>query len=263
MDSIFADLKKARESKHLTLSDISDSTLINLDFLQAIEQGNTAILPQTYVRAFIREYASVVGLDPNEMMQRYDEATKEKTPPAQTKVEPKEAKPTTPAISAGDRKSDLSLSKFSKPAIVTLIILILGIILWNLLREEEPPLAEEPSVQNIVKDELKQPTLPKKESTAQPQPKVLSTPTDGLTLSAKTTDSVWIQLAIDNMEPQEYLFGPKQRSSWTAEEKFMLTIGNAGAIEFTLNGTSIGALGKTGAVLRNVELTHESLRKDR
>ncbi len=85
---------------------------------------------------------------------------------------------------------------------------------------------------------------------------------DGLKLSAKTTDSVWIELVIDNMEPREYLFGPNERSSWNAHEKFLLTIGNAGAIEFTLNGTSIGPLGKTGAVLRNVEFTHESLRKD-
>ena len=253
MDSIFAELKKARESKHLTLSDISDSTLINLDFLQAIEQGNTAILPQTYVRAFIREYASVVGLDPNEMMQRYDEATK---------VEPKEAKPTTAAKFDGDRKSDLSLSKFSKPAIVTLIILLFGIGLWNLMRKEEPPLAEEPPFQNIVKQKVQKPTSLEREPAVEPQPRNISTTIDSLTLSANTTDSVWIQLAIDNMELREYLFGPRQRSSWKAREKFMLTIGNAGAIEFTLNGTSIGPLGKTGAVLRNVEFTHESLRKD-
>ncbi|MCZ6775548.1 MAG: DUF4115 domain-containing protein [Ignavibacteria bacterium] len=262
MDSIFAELKKARESKHLTLSDISDSTLINLDFLQAIEQGNTAILPQTYVRAFIREYASVVGLDPNEMMQRYDEATKEGTGSSQTKVEPKEAKPTTATMSDGDRKSDLSLSKFSKPAIVSLIILIFGIVLWNLLRKEEPPLTEEPPFQNVVKQKVQEPTSLEREVIVEPQQRTISTTIDSLTLTANTTDSVWIQLAIDNMELQEYLFGPNERSSWNARKKFLLTIGNAGAIKFTLNGTSIGPLGKTGAVLRNVEFTRESLRKD-
>src|SRR5699024_4710153 len=40
----------------------------------AIEQGNFKILPGTfYARAFIKEYAAAVGLDPNELLEEYKE----------------------------------------------------------------------------------------------------------------------------------------------------------------------------------------------
>ena len=72
MDSVFTMLKQAREAKNLSLADIADTTFISVRFLEAIEAGKTDILPQAYVRAFIREYAAVVGLDPAEVMRRYD-----------------------------------------------------------------------------------------------------------------------------------------------------------------------------------------------
>lgn len=53
MDSVLQELKLTREAKHLSLTDVSDATLINANFLDAIEQGNTTVLPQTYIRAFI------------------------------------------------------------------------------------------------------------------------------------------------------------------------------------------------------------------
>src|SRR5512140_2914453 len=72
MESIFAMLKQAREAKNLSLADVSDTTFISIRFLEAIEAGKTDILPQAYVRAFIREYATVVGLNAADVMRRYD-----------------------------------------------------------------------------------------------------------------------------------------------------------------------------------------------
>ncbi len=72
MDSAFTMLKKAREAKNLSLADVADSTFISIRYLEAIEAGKTDILPQAYVRAFIREYAAVVGLDTAEVMRRLD-----------------------------------------------------------------------------------------------------------------------------------------------------------------------------------------------
>src|SRR5512142_1334804 len=102
MDSVFTLLKQAREAKNLSLADVADSTFISIRYLEAIEAGRTDILPQAYVRAFIREYAAVVGLDPAEIMRRYDNPTPATAPassaspaPTQT-VSPAETPP--PAI---------------------------------------------------------------------------------------------------------------------------------------------------------------------
>ena len=68
------ELKQTRLEKEISLMDISAETRISLKFLDAIEHGQFQILPQTYVRAFLREYAMMIGLDPNDIMQRYESA---------------------------------------------------------------------------------------------------------------------------------------------------------------------------------------------
>jgi cytoskeletal protein RodZ len=73
VNPFFQQLKQAREAKGISLAQISDITRIAENYLDAIEEGNISILPQAYVRAFIREYASVVGLDPDKTMRLYDD----------------------------------------------------------------------------------------------------------------------------------------------------------------------------------------------
>jgi len=63
MSTVFDLLREAREQRQMTLADVADATLINVDHLRAIEQGRIDILPEAYVRAFMREYATVIGLD--------------------------------------------------------------------------------------------------------------------------------------------------------------------------------------------------------
>ena len=55
MESPVTELKKAREQKGMSLSDIADATLINIRFLEEIERGNFSFLPETYIRGLLRE----------------------------------------------------------------------------------------------------------------------------------------------------------------------------------------------------------------
>lgn len=65
-------LRSARIEKGLTIEDVQDSTKILKRYLEAIEEGNYNMLPESfYVRAFIRSYAEAVGLDPNEIIMLY------------------------------------------------------------------------------------------------------------------------------------------------------------------------------------------------
>ena len=72
-------------------------------------------------------------------------------------------------------------------------------------------------------------------------------------------DSVWVQVVVDGQPPVDYLFPPNASKRWKAQERFALTLGNAGGIRFRLNSRDLGVLGKRGSVLRNIELTHETL----
>lgn len=67
-------LKTQREAKGLSLQQIHSKTKIDIKFLSAIENANFEILPEIYIRAFIKEYAGSVDLDPKEIIKNFDSA---------------------------------------------------------------------------------------------------------------------------------------------------------------------------------------------
>ena len=69
-----ARLKEARIAKGLSLESLQETTKIQKRYLAAIEEGNFHILPgKFYARAFIKEYADAVGIDPNELLEEHKE----------------------------------------------------------------------------------------------------------------------------------------------------------------------------------------------
>ncbi|MFC2950048.1 helix-turn-helix domain-containing protein [Virgibacillus sediminis] len=75
---IGARLREAREAQNLSLDHLQETTKIQKRYLTAIEEGNLHILPgKFYARAFIKEYANAVGLDPNELLDEHKEEVPE------------------------------------------------------------------------------------------------------------------------------------------------------------------------------------------
>ena len=81
MADIGEKLKSAREAKGLSIEDIEKATKIQSRYLTAIEKDEFDKLPgDFYVRAFIRQYAQVVGLDGKELLSDYHEDVPEADP---------------------------------------------------------------------------------------------------------------------------------------------------------------------------------------
>jgi cytoskeletal protein RodZ len=261
MESLFQELKKAREEKGIPLAQISDVTRISEEYLQAVENGNIKILPQAYVRAFIREYADVVGLNVDDVMQKYDATT--------SIAEGKEASPSPitppPSSSPGPTQktqANLLNATTARIALSLLAVAVLIIMAWNLAGRKDGPATEEVPFQSVVRQEEQRlapaPTTPQTVA-AVPPPQTTATPTDSLTLRVTTTDSVWVVIVADQQSPKEYLFAASARATWKARDRFLVTLGNAGAADFSLNQQRLDPLGKRGAVVRNYELTRKSL----
>ena len=250
MELLYTQLKKARESKQLSITDIAGATNINPDFLAALEEGRADILPQTYVRAFLREYASVVGLDPETVMRQYDQIRN----PAPSRAPAKEAqKPIAPppqpvkSTSSGEKPP----TKHTTIAIIAMALALTAIVYWN-MTQRSPSSHQEP-----------QPSAPEKNTVAPDQNAQLHPMTsmkpDSLVLSSRTLDTVWVRIVVDSQQPLEYMIKPNIQRQWKAKEKFSVSLGNAGNIEFTLNNASLGKLGKRGAVLRDSLITRNTL----
>ncbi len=72
MSELGSYLKQVRVEKNLTLEQIQEITKIRKRYLEAIENGEYAILPGSfYARAFIKSYAEALGLNANETLQKY------------------------------------------------------------------------------------------------------------------------------------------------------------------------------------------------
>ena len=72
MREFASELRAHRESSGLSLEALFERTRINPEYLRAIESGNYEILPDIYVRLFIKKYAQEVGLDVEETLANYE-----------------------------------------------------------------------------------------------------------------------------------------------------------------------------------------------
>ncbi len=259
------ELKQTRLEKKLSLMDISAETRISLKFLDAIERGQFQILPQTYVRAFLREYAFMVTLDPNDIMQRYESAMQETSSrklnistsqqislKEKTQVEDNKKKPFSPS----------PLQRNIAFGFIIFAAVVLIAILANVNRSSSSSgSVEEVSFDRVVHENEAAP-ISQSIIAADSAPAVATAvQPDSLRLEITTRDSVWINILIDGKIGETYLFGERRKKTWVAKERFVITMGNAGGATFQLNGKDIGALGKRGAVVRNAVISETSLKK--
>lgn len=96
-------------------------------------------------------------------------------------------------------------------------------------------------------------------SVLSPDSAPLSSPTMGsedgpLVLEIRTLQLTWLVVRSDENEPREALLHPGEIVKWHANERFLLTLGNAGGVEVRLNGVLQGPFGETGVVVRDVKL---------
>jgi hypothetical protein len=71
-----------------------------------------------------------------------------------------------------------------------------------------------------------------------------------LSLTGIVKERTWLRITIDGKEEKEYLFQAGSKPQWRGREGFYMIIGNAGGIDFDLNGKRVGDLGKPGQVIR-------------
>lgn len=156
-------LKEARQEKDISLESLQDITKIQKRYLEAIEAGNFEKLPGNfYARAFIKEYALVVGLDPEELLEEFKTQI-----PAPDETE--NAQYT--RFSRTQKEKEKNHSIFSFIPTIIVVILVIGIIVsmvyfLNKKPDSNSPVDEE---SNIDKNEFYVTDPDEKESKEEPK----------------------------------------------------------------------------------------------
>jgi transcriptional regulator with XRE-family HTH domain len=85
---------------------------------------------------------------------------------------------------------------------------------------------------------------------------------DSLVLEAFTSAPVWFSVKMDTLRTERGSLSSNEHRTWKAREYFVVTLGDAGAVTFFLNGRELGTLGEEGAVVKNVVLSRSRIRGD-
>jgi len=264
METVGKYLKRERELRNISLKEISAATKIRGNILKAIEEDRYDLLPTpVFVKGFLVAYVKHVGLDPRDVVLRYESDLKEfhgyeeKEPSAQRK------KGWNRALLFG-----------------SIIVMVgLGIILFSPWRQTK--VMEEPGPAT-VEETPPPPVVPEKEETAPPvggttsleQAPVLEetivikeAPPDqtqlierisepkemdrgDLTLQIQAIEETWIAFQVDSHLPREITLRAGQPFSQRAANHIKLKIGNAGGVIVTFNGKDLGSLGDPGKIVR-------------
>lgn len=137
-------LKEARLAKGYSLEDLQEITKIQKRYLMGIEEGNYSIMPGSfYVRAFIKQYAEAVGLDPEELLDQF----KKDVPGTQTEEVVESYKQSPSRRTLASRSSNKTMEVMPKVIVGLFIIVIIAVIsiLYWAKSQESPDLIEEDS----------------------------------------------------------------------------------------------------------------------
>ncbi len=258
MNECGEELRAARLVQEISLEDISSATRINIKFLKAIEEGNFSLLPQTYIRAFIRAYAAQVGIDPVHAVKKYEQQA---IPGAslssfQTHISPIKVR----------LQKQKGASKITVLVIITFIIIIGLVFTLSVVKNNKVEKVEEiPFQEYYQKTETKSET--KIDSLFLPETQILSgTPQttnnaklDSLILNVSATESAWISVIIDEKIKKEILLYSQKNIEYKAINQFRITVGNAGATVIKLNNYTIKPLGKRGVIIRDYIVNRNTL----
>ncbi|HEX9161533.1 MAG TPA: helix-turn-helix domain-containing protein [Thermoanaerobaculia bacterium] len=253
------ELRREREIRGISLKEIADATKISKRFLEAIERNDHRTLPApVFTRGFVREYARYLGLNCDEMVNRYNFAAAgddriEKSVHLDRLVQP--AVPSIERQQPKKRGIPPAYARVDRGAFLLIaIVAVLAALAWwavehkraqsDLARHEvsPPPSATAPP---RMAPHMTQPVV------AAPQPPARKSD-EPLRLVVELTDDSWIDLEVDGKTVMRGDYPRGTREVFEAKDNFRFKrIGDAAAVILMLNDKQIPPLGRERQVIKN------------
>jgi transcriptional regulator with XRE-family HTH domain len=232
-------LRQEREKRNISLETVAKVTRITRENLEALEKDDfQKISAPVFVRGFLRNYANYLGLDPKDLVDRYDAQSDLLNIPRAKEV----SQPT---------REENRGSKY----IVFLAVLLVGVgISFYLIQKSStppsPPAAISPPSGPTVQQPSPKGIVPPGKAISKAIHPDKEKPGEGRhVLKAVVTEKTWMRVRADDQQIFDVLLQPKETVTWTARSRFAITVGNAGGVELSLNGIPQGPLGKSGEVI--------------
>jgi cytoskeletal protein RodZ len=265
MDDLGLRLKQARESRGVALRTIATKTKISVAALEALERNDFSRLPGgIFGRAFVRAYALEIGLDPettvSDFQTHLDRSEREAAERNQIRVD----------ISQDDREFLARQQRAVRWLRVVAIVVAIAAVtflawqaksLWkrfgrgassSAVSSQQAPAVPD-SAAELAGAPIPVPAAPEvAASVSSPAqaaaPAVaLAGASAPLVVEFALTADCWVVASVDGGRSMSQLLKAGDSRRFDASREVFLDVGNAGAIQLTINGTAARPLGPAGS----------------
>jgi cytoskeletal protein RodZ len=279
--SIGEALRQGREDRGLSVEEAALQSRVPLRLLQALESDDYRLLPDPlYLIRFLHDYARFLALDPEALETEFQRAVRR---PTKVPLAPTSTVPAPPVVPW----KQLAWTAGALVFVVPIVFIVLS--LASKRAAERPPAAPQEQTTEQVAQAPQPPDAPVSPATPAPPgplaapeaapeaapgappasgaplPSVgdppaapvapAGTPAAGRqVLVAQAHELTWMVIKADRSEPREVLLQAGETARFTADTRFLVTLGNAGGVALSLNGVSVPPLGKSGEVVRDFAL---------
>jgi len=239
-------LRELREAGGASLDEMARATRVGKRHLEALEAEELIELPApVFVKGFIRAYCGFLQVPPDEALSRYQALLGEPDPAQRTAT----ARASAPVWRRG-------------PLVVSFVLLVLlagTLLAVNVWRRGSPEkVASRPELSAVRTEPV---------ANLQPAPQIAASGIPSTQppaaaplqrgsqrLVVRALEPTWIRVQMDGGGSVQELLPAGATREWSAEKRFVLTVGNAGGLQLELNGRALPPLGARGAVIRELVL---------
>jgi len=235
--SVGSIVRIARENANMSLGELSEKTRLRQVLLSGIERDDfSACGGNVYARGHLRIIATLIGVDPNELIAEFDA---EHAPVIESLEE--SSKNFSEAHPGASAQLWRKLSALAGAVAVAALV-------WAVVPSLHGATTPKPST-SIPEAVVSQPPTPS--TSADPSAGAVAEKSNSVSVTVtSSTGSSW--MAVTNSSGTQLFSSMLHRGesrTFSDSQQIYLTIGNAGGVELTVNGKSLGAPGGDGQVV--------------
>jgi cytoskeletal protein RodZ len=251
-----ARLKNARESRGLSLHGVSDMTKISIPLLEALERDDYGRLPGgIFSKSFVKAYAVAVGLDADSAVAQFIEEHAQHERENQATIGD-------PQVTVEDReflhRQQRAVRLLRGAVVVVAAIAVAALLyeLWVWWPRPEPavvtvphttPAPSPPPASNQPDPAAAKPAVETPPPPAPPKPEP---PRKPMVFEFTATAACWLELTADGVVVFNRQMQAGERQRVEAKQELRVHAGDAGVLEWTIDGATAAVLGEAGKSAR-------------
>ena len=237
-------LQAAREAKGIALGDVSRDTRISAATLKGLEEEDFKFLPRgIYVRAFIKTYCGVLGLEAEVILDEFVE----KYPDEVGQI----VKSDTVTAFANEEYGKRQVAAAITIVVTVLSVVGLAVVVYLVFQDS-------PEASDVVVTSVSDTTTMSHNSAAGvvgPEPTIESIDHDvavtdnELVIELAPQAECWVSAVVDGVQSLSKLMKPGEREIIRFTDRTILNIGDAGVLSLKINNRLVRPLGGNGEVV--------------